>query len=480
MSADLHVKVVGIDLGTTNSLIAIPGRNKPQILANERGERMTPSVVTVNPAQILVGELAKAQAVLNHENTVAVVKRHMGTDRTWNLDGSCWSPEMIASEILRRLKKIGEEYSGEAISAAVITVPAYFDDRQRLATLRAGELAGLKVCKLFNEPTAAALAYGLQQGQDDHLLVFDLGGGTLDITLLEIKDHAFLVKGVGGSTALGGVDFDALIVEYLRHSFLKEHGIDLALDPIAMQQLVRHAERAKIDLSSVAETRVMIPYLTATSAGPVHLNISLSRATLERLFAPILADLKLIFRNTLAQSSLEAAWIHTVIMVGGASRIPCVRDLLASMLPDSVVFRQDLNPEEIVAMGAGILAGIHAGIYEDISFVDVSSHDLGIEDDSGDFVPVFRRGTAYPAELLQTFTTAADDQAEVTIHVLQQGEKQGQPLSLGWFVLQDLPPAKAGEPEIRVTFAIDSHGILRVKAEEVLSGVKGEIQVARV
>lgn len=480
MSTEDLGPVVGIDLGTTTSLIVMPVSDKPPtIIPNERGERITPSVVSFLPEHILVGELAKSQAVLNHDRTVAHVKRAMGTDLVWSFRNRQWSPEDISAEILKYLKRAAEEYLGRPVSEVVITVPAYFNDRQRQATMKAGELAGFHVLKLFNEPTAAALAYGLQQGEDDNLLVFDFGGGTLDITLLEIKDQAFLVRGVGGASDLGGVDIDRLIVEHLSESFCTIHDLSLAEDPVALQQLVIHAERAKRDLSAVGETRVMIPYVAITDKGPVHLNLPLTRATLETLIAPLLERIRTLLRDTLEHAGVSENWINTVVMVGGASRMPCVRTLLANLLPEKIHFRQDLNPEEIVAKGAGVLAGILGGQYRDITFRDVTPYDLGVEDDQGAFVTVIPRGTAYPLEVFRLFTTIRDDQEEVTIHVQQRAEALGQVISLGSFALENLPRARAGEPDIRVTFAIDPHGILRVRAEETLSGVRGEIEVHR-
>ncbi|MBF0523633.1 MAG: Hsp70 family protein [Deltaproteobacteria bacterium] len=478
MTDILKPTIVGIDLGTTNSLVSVPVRDdRPIIVANERGERVTPSVVTIQQNEILVGELAKSQAVLNHENTISLVKRVMGGDQIWNCQGRELTPESVSSEILKYLKGVAESYLGYEVTGAVITVPAYFNDLQREATMRAGELAGLKVYKLFNEPTAAALAYGLQRNNDDHLLVFDFGGGTLDITFLEVKDGAFLVQGVGGDTRLGGVDFDRLIVENARDYFKKIHGPDLFADPLAYQQLLSHAEKAKVDLSAVKETRIMIPYVTVTKKGPLHLNMPLSRETLESLAAPILDNIHRILQESLESANLDPNWVGSVVLVGGSSRIPCVRRLLAETFPIGVTFRYDLNPEEIVAIGAGVLAGVMAGIYHEIDFRDVVSHDLGIEDDSGEFVKLINRGASYPLENDRLFTTTRDNQTEVTVHVLQRAELEDELISLGHFTVGGLPPAKAGEPDIKVTFSIDQHGLLQVRAEEVNSGVNQEIQL---
>ncbi|MEW6218156.1 MAG: Hsp70 family protein [Thermodesulfobacteriota bacterium] len=471
--------IIGIDLGTTNSLVAVPSRQGPVIVANERGERMTPSVVAVHPGQVLVGELARSQAVLNHAVTVTLAKRAMGSRQIWRLQDEDWTPERVSAAILTSLRRTAEDYLGVPVREAVITVPAYFNDRQRQATLQAGEAAGLTVVKLMNEPTAAALMYGLEHGADDRLLVFDLGGGTLDITLIEIREHAFVVRQVGGATDLGGSDFDALLVEELREVFRQEHGLDLAADPVARQQLVLQAERAKRDLSSALEARVMIPYVTITPAGPLHLDLPLTRARAELLFTPLLDRIRAILAETLAAAGVAAGWVNTVIMVGGASRMPCVRRLLTELLPPAVTVRQDLNPEEIVALGAGLLAGVLAGTYPEIPFRDVTAHDLGIEDDAGELVTLIPRGTAYPVERLRVFTTTRDHETAVTIHVLERGEPGAEPVTLAWFGLESLPPAQAGTLDIGVTFAIDGHGILRVRAVEETSGVRAEIQVSR-
>ena len=469
--------VIGIDLGTTNSLVSVPdSKEKPTIIPNDRGERKTPSVVTIQTESILIGELAKSQAVLNHESTVLMVKRYMGTDKTWEINGKEWKACDISSEILKNLRAIAETYIGKEVDDAVITVPAYFNDSQREETLKAAEKAGLKVHKLFNEPTAAALAYGLQKSENDQLLVFDFGGGTLDITLLEVKNGAFLVRGVGGDSKLGGIDFDKIIVEYARKNFMDIHKIDLLKDPMAYQQLLNQAESAKIDISSVPETKIMIPYITVTKKGPLHLNINLSRKTFNKLAEPILEKIKHILEDTLKSSGLPKDWPKSVVLVGGTSRIPCVKDLLKDFLHESIIFKQDLNPEEIVAVGAGVLAGIINKTYPEVVIKDIVSHDLGIEDDSGEFVTIIERGEVYPIQKSRLFTTTNDNQAQVAVHVQEKNVIEDRCNSLGYFVVEGFKEAKAGELDIPVTFEIDENGILRVSIEEEKSKIKKEVE----
>lgn len=470
--------IVGIDLGTTNSLVAIPKTgDKPEIIANERGERITPSVVTIQPDQIIIGELARSQAVLNHDITVACVKRSMGTDKCWNIQGREWSPVEISSEILKHLKQMAEHYLGHDITDAVITVPAHFNDYQREATLQAGVSAGLNVHKLFNEPTAAALAYGIQQKKDDHLMVFDFGGGTLDITLLEVTDGAFIVRGVGGDSELGGIDFDRVIVDHVRDHFEQMHSVDLSKDPVAYQQLQNQAERSKIDLSGATETKVMIPYVTVTKKGPLHVNMSLTRVTFEQLSISIIEKIEAILKDILDNAKLDPDWINCVVMAGGTSRIPFIQKRLETLLPEKVQFRHDLNPEEIVALGAGVLAGTFGGQYPEISFKDMVSHDLGIEDHKGKFVVLIPRGTIYPCEKSLLCTTVQNDQQSVIVHVLQQSKPDNQMISLGDFKFSGLALTAAGEPDIMVTFSIDANGILRARAEDQNSGINDEIQL---
>lgn len=510
-------KIIGIDLGTTHSLVSHIKDGAPRIIPNERGDRLTPSVVFFREdGEVVVGELAKNQAVLNAERTVTNVKRAMGRDKTFAIDNVERTPAEISGHILSRLAQRAREYLGQDIADAVITVPAYFDDRQREDTLRAADAAGLTVRKLLNEPTAAALAYaasqklptlgevgecflplsGAQSGYPSRLMVVDFGGGTLDITLVECADGVFRVRGVGGSTAIGGTDFDNAIVEHILADFREIHSIDLKTDRIALQQLIINAEKAKKDLSATDETRIMVPYITATDKGPVHLNMALSRETLERLIGPILSQIKDRIKDAFDAAGLTPDWVETAILVGGATRVPAVSALVRRFLdnchnnnhlnnssddssPDIV--RKNVNPDEAVARGAAILAGILEGSVEDIEFHDVTPHDLGVEDDAGEFVTVLPRGAAYPAEAFKLFTNATDDGEAVHIHVLQQVSGDSpQHVSLGWFKLALGQPRKKGEANIDVRFAIDSNGLLEVSAIDLDTGKAGEIAIEKV
>lgn len=492
MKSEDHV-CIGIDLGTTNSLVAYIKDGDPRIIPNERGDRMTPSVVYFREdGQIMVGEMAKNQAVLNSDRTIREVKLSMGSDRIFTVGGETFTPVDVSALILKKLRENAEHYLGKPVRDAVITVPAYFDDNQREDTIRAAEIAGIKVLKLLNEPTAAALTYGLGNGAGARLMVIDLGGGTFDITLMEYSDSVFRVRGVGGSTSIGGTDFDQKIVEYIRNRFIDSYGIDLSHDRIAMQQLVIHSEKAKVDLSSAPETRIMIPYITITEKGPVHLNETLSRTTFEQLIDELLKQIEQQTTGTFEQAVLTPEWVDTVIMVGGSTRIPAVERLVAGIIGnhDSSsagssgnghacdLIRRSINPDEAVARGAGILAGILEGSMTDIEFHDMTPHDLGVEDDNGNFVNILPRGTIYPAEAYRLFTTTSDHQEEVYIHVLQQKDDAGDlNVSLGWFRLKTDSTKNRGEPEIDVTFAIDANGVLKVSAMELDSGELVEIVI---
>ena len=413
---------VGIDLGTTNSLVAYINDGKPVIIPNDRGSRMTPSVVTFKEnGQVIVGEMAKRQAVLNSERTVSNVKLSMGKNVEHLIGGHHRSPVEISGVILRTLKEYASHYLEFEVEDAVITVPAYFDDRQREDTLKAARSVGLNVLKLLNEPTAAALTYGFSKTEGGRLLVLDLGGGTFDITLMEYADNIFRVRGVGGSTSIGGTNFDMAIVEHILREFQSLYGFDLRQDRIAYQQLVIHAEKAKIDLSSTDETRIMIPYITATEKGPIHLNISLSRSELEQLIAPILREIEEHIRQTFEQTGFSTEWVDSVILVGGSTRLPVIERLVKKILAPSSgnnsggpadrieplfinqAFRREINPDEAVALGAGILAGMFEGSIPDIEFHDMTSHDLGIEDDQGRFVAVLPRVGHVPDPRLTSF-----------------------------------------------------------------------------
>jgi molecular chaperone DnaK len=481
--------IIGIDLGTTHSLVSYIKDGSPRLIPNERGSRLTPSVVCFREdGEMIVGELAKNQVVLNAERTVANVKLSMGRNETFDIGGKTFGPVEISAGILKHLKSYAGHYLGREVRDAVITVPAYFDDRQREDTLRAAEMAGLNVLKLLNEPTAAALAYAFSQKLPSRLLVIDFGGGTLDITLMEYAEDVFRVRGVGGSTAIGGTDLDEAVLARIQRDFQSAHGIDLRKDSIAYQQLIIHAEKAKIDLSSTSETRIMIPYITVTNKGPVHLNMSLTREDLESLISPTLDLIERCVQDTFAQAGLEPGWVETVILVGGSTRIPAVEALVRRMLGVEKsgeneitpgIIKRNVNPDEAVARGAGILAGIFEGSVRNIEFHDIVPHDLGVEDDQGKFVTVMTRGTPYPADAFLLFTNTGDDPEEVRIHVLQRigGENL---VSLGWFKLVMDRPRKKGESNIDVCFSIDANGLLHVSATDLDTGKAGEITIEKV
>lgn len=497
-NSDHSVGVIGIDLGTTHSLVSYIKDGAPRIVPNERGDRLTPSVVFFREdGEVVVGELAKNQAVLNAERTVVNVKLSMGREKTLSVGDAEKTPAEISGHILSRLKRYAEDYLGREVKDAVITVPAYFDDRQREDTLRAAEAAGLTVRKLLNEPTAAALTYAAGQRLPSRLMVVDFGGGTLDITLAAYADGVFRVRGVGGSTAIGGTDFDHAVVDHILADFRSTHDIDLAKDRIALQQLVIHAEKAKKDLSATDETRIIVPYITATDKGPVHLNMALSRETLTGLIAPTLSQIEARIQDAFDAAGLTPDWVETAILVGGATRVPAVSALVRRFLDHGhhknhpnhgsddeaspEIIRRNVNPDEAVARGAAILAGIVEGVVEGIEFHDITPHDLGVEDDDGRFVTVLPRGTAYPAEAFQLFTNAKENGEAVHIHVLQQvGGDATDRTSLGWFRLALGRPRKKGEANIDVRFAIDENGLLEVSAVDLDTGEAGEIAIEKV
>ncbi len=515
--------IIGIDLGTTHSLVSFIKNGSPRIIPNERGERLTPSVVFFREEDngAVVGELARNQAVLNSERTISKAKLAMGRDRVYRVGERKHTPAEISGRILAHLKSYAERYLGRPVRDAVITVPAYFDERQREQTLVAAEWAELNVLKLLNEPTAAALAYAFGQSLPSRLLVIDFGGGTLDITLMEYADRVFHVRGVGGDTAVGGGDCDAAIVARVLNDFKAAHGIDLSGDRIALQQLIIQAERAKIDLSSAESARILIPYITATDKGPVHLNMGLDRKTFHLLIRPVLRRVAECVEAAFEQAGLSPDWVETAILVGGATRMPVIEELARRFLRDGKVpedfpgetgdkgpdasdgpgagatggadgerapesggvdiLRRNINPDEAVARGAGILAGIFEGSVRDIKFHDITPHDLGLEDDQGEFVTVMRRGTPYPAEAFQLFTNTEDGQAEARIHVLQRvGGNGGKRVCLGWFRLAMGAPRKRGEANIDVRFSIDANGLLNVSAVDLDTGAAGEIHIEKV
>jgi len=479
--------IIGIDLGTTNSLAAYVKDGSPEIIVNERGDRMTPSVVAFkDQTTVLVGELAKNQAVVNGESTVANSKISMGTDRRFHINERGYTPVECSALVLRKIKQYTQNYLGTEVGDAVITVPAYFNDNQRQATLKAGKLAGLNVLKLLNEPTAAALAYGFCNGAEEHLLVFDLGGGTLDITLMEYNGRVFRVKATGGSTAIGGINFDLRLVEHMLDAFKKQHSVDLKEDPIAYQQVVIHAERAKIDLSSVEETNIFIPYITATDRGPLHFEMKITRRQFENLIKSYRAKIRDIIMKTFEQAGLNFGWISSVVFVGGSTRIPSIKDLVVTTISkassDGNKFNiyHDINPDEVVALGAGVLAGIIGGQVDEVEFYDITSHNLGVEDDGGNIVTIIARGASYPCEAVKLFTTTEDSQEEVTIRVVQSGVNgdESRLVSLGEFKLSNLPRARAGVPDIDVRFSIDKHGILNISATNLDTGTQKEVVIS--
>ncbi len=466
-------RIIGIDLGTTNSLLSFIKNGAPRIIPNERGSRTTPSVVCLKKDKVIVGEMARNQAVLNSELTVANVKLGMGTNRRFTINGYQYVPEEISGFILAHLRKIAEDYLGCEVEEAVITVPAYFDDNQRQATLRAAAMVGIQVRKLLNEPTAAALTYGISQGGNSHMLVIDLGGGTLDITLMAYEDKVFRVMGVGGSTAIGGINFDNALIEHILARFAADCPYDLRNDRIAYQQLVIHAEKVKIDLSSADSTALMIPYIAVTDDGPLHLNMEISRDDFNALTSSVLEDIKRHIMDTFAQSGVSPDWVDSVIMVGGASRIPAVGELVDEVLCSACArsssgprLKKNINPDEAVARGAGILAGVLSGEIAGVEFHDITAHNLGIEDDKGDFINIIPAASAYPCEVSRLFTTVVDSQPEVIIHIMQDRGLPGAQdyVSLGRFHLKVNHGRKKGEPNIDVTFAIDLNGVLTVSA----------------
>ncbi|NSW83730.1 MAG: Hsp70 family protein [Syntrophothermus sp.] len=476
--------IVGIDLGTTNSLVAYINREgKPEIIVNERGSRLTPSAVYFKTDQeVLVGELARSQMVLKADRTVCYIKRHMGSDYRVNISGREYTPIEISALVLRKLRQYAEKYLGQPVEAAVVTVPAYFNDNQRQATLQAGRLAGLKILKLLNEPTAAALAYGLQSGEKEHVLVLDIGGGTFDITLMENDGGTCQVVAVGGCTTLGGIDFDNRLIKHILETFKQTHGIDLAADKVACQQVQIHAERAKVDLSTVNECSVLIPYITMGTEGPVHLNQTIRREEFEHLASDLWNEISSLILQTLQKAEVGPDWVDVIVMAGGASRMPGFERVVRELF-GQVEIKSDINPDEVVALGAAIEAGILAGQVEHIELYDVTSHTLGIEDDMGEFVPIIPANTLYPVTRSRLFTTVQDDQEEVIIHILQRDELQSEAsaaVSLGRFHLAGIQQAPAGVPCIEVTFTIDRNGVLEVAARDTETGTENQVQITDV
>ena len=476
-------KAVGIDLGTTNSCVSVLEGGEPVVIANAEGARTTPSVVAWSKSgEILVGEVAKRQAITNPDRTVRSVKRHMG-DNAWSLevDGKKWLPQEVSAQILGKLKRDAEAYLGQPVTQAVITVPAYFNDAARQATKEAGEIAGLEVLRIINEPTAAALAYGLDKGSsDDHtILVFDLGGGTFDVSLLEIGDGVFEVKATHGDMALGGDDWDQIIIDHLVSSFKNAHGIDLANDKMAVQRLNEAAEKAKIELSQTPQTSINLPFITATAEGPLHLEQTLTRAEFERLSAKLVDRCRAPFEAALKDSGLTVDQIDHVIMVGGSTRMPMILDLVKKLTGGKDPHK-GVNPDEVVAIGAAIQAGVLRGEVKDVLLLDVTPLTLGIETLGGVFTKLIERNTTIPTRKSETFSTAADNQTSVEVHVLQgEGEMANSHAvkSLGKFQLVGIAPAPRGMPQVEVTFDIDANGIVNVSAKDKATGAEQKMTI---
>ena len=460
-------KAVGIDLGTTNSVVSALEAGDAVVIPNAEGARTTPSVVAFGKdGEVLVGEVAKRQAVTNADRTIRSVKRHMGTNWKIEIDGKNYASQEISARILMKLKRDAESYLGDTVTQAVITVPAYFDDAQRQATKDAGRIAGLEVLRIINEPTAAALAYGMdKEAEDQTILVFDLGGGTFDVSVLEIGDGVFEVKSTHGDTSLGGDDWDQRVIDWLVDSFKGDHGVDLGNDKMAVQRLKEAAEKAKIELSQVAQTQINLPFITATDAGPLHLDYALSRAKFQEMTADLIERCKVPFEQAIKDAGISKDQVDHVIMVGGSTRMPAVQELVEGLTGREP--HKGVNPDEVVAMGAAIQAGVLKGDVKDVLLLDVTPLSLGIETKGGVMTKLIERNTTIPTKKTEVFTTAEDSQPSVEIHVLQ-GEREMADFNktLGKFQLVDLPLAPRGVPQIEVTFDIDANGIVNVSAKD--------------
>ena len=470
-------KVIGIDLGTTNYCVAVMEGGEPVVIPNSEGNRTTASVLGISKAgERLVGQVAKRQAITNPDNTVSSIKRHMGTDYKVTVAGTAYTPQEISAMILQKLKADAEAYLGEAVTEAVITVPAYFTDSQRQATKDAGKIAGLNVLRIINEPTAASLAYGMDKEDDQTVLVFDLGGGTFDVSILELGDGIFEVKATSGNNRLGGDDFDEKVIDWMLVEFKKETGIDLSGDKTAMQRLKEAAEKAKIELSTVTTSNINLPFITMNENGPQHLDLTLTRAKFDEMTADLVEKTMGPTRQALKDAGLSANDIHKVILVGGSSRIPAVQEAIKNLLGKEPF--KGINPDECVAIGAAIQGGVLAGEVKDVVLLDVTPLSLGIETLGGVFTKIVERNTTIPVSRQQVFTTAADNQTSTDIHVLQGEREMAQyNKTLGRFTLMDIPPAPRGIPQIEVKFDIDANGIVNVSAKDLGTGKEQRITI---